>query len=239
MKVEIWSDVVCPFCYIGKRNFEKALDQFVDKDKIEIEWKSYQLDPDYVYNPEKPETEINYLSEQKGISHQETVDLLTHVTNMALKAGLNYNFDKAIVANTFNAHKIIQLAKKRGLGNKAEERFFKAFFLLGENINEIPTLEKIGAEIGLSTEEINKALSSDDTYAYEVNNDIREARQIGVRGVPFFVFDRKYAVSGAQPVDTFSQTIAKSFDEWKQKNQITPITNIAEGSSCDIDGDCK
>ena len=239
MKVEIWSDVVCPFCYIGKRNFEKALDQFVDKDKIEIEWKSYQLDPDYVYNPEKPETEINYLSEQKGISHQETVDLLTHVTNMALKAGLNYNFDKAIVANTFNAHKIIQLAKKRGLGNKAEERFFKAFFLMGENINEVSILEKIGAEIGLTTEEINKALSSDDTYAYEVNNDIREARQIGVRGVPFFVFDRKYAVSGAQPVETFSQTIAKSFDEWKQKNQFTPITNIAEGSSCDIDGNCK
>lgn len=239
MKVEIWSDVVCPFCYIGKRNFEKALDQFVDKDKIEVEWKSYQLDPDYVYNPEKPETEINYLSEQKGISHRETVALLAHVTDMALKAGLNYDFDKAIVANTFNAHKIIQVAKKRGLGNKAEERFFKAFFLMGENINEISKLEEIGAEIGLTAEEIDKALGSDDTYAYEVNNDIREARQIGVRGVPFFVFDRKYAVSGAQPVETFSQTIIKSFDEWKQKNQITPITNIAEGSSCDIGGNCK
>ena len=238
MKVEIWSDVVCPFCYIGKRHFENALVQFSDKDKIEVEWKSYQLDPDYVYNAEKPEGEIEYLSNRKGISHQETEKLLANVTNMASKAGLDYNFDKAIVANTFDAHKIIQLAKKKGMSDKAEERFFQAFFMLGENINEKSTLMKIAAEIGLTAEDTEDALMG-DTYAYEVSNDIQEARHIGVGGVPFFVFDRKYAVSGAQPVESFLQTLEKSFEEWKQKNQTSPLTNLADGNTCDIDGNCN
>lgn len=237
MKVEIWSDVACPFCYIGKRHFEKALSEFTDRDKIEIEWKSYLLDPDYVYNPEKPESEAEYIAYRKGISIDEAQQMFTGVTQMALKAGLKYDFEKMIVANTFNAHKIIQMAKSKGLGNEAEERFFKAFFVDGENLNEDETLMKLGVEIGLTAEDVNNALTA-DTYAFEVNKDIREARQIDVRGVPFFVFDRKYAVSGAQPVEVFLQSLEKSYPEWAAKNNIKPLTNLAEGNVCDTDGNC-
>lgn len=238
MKVEIWSDVACPFCYIGKRHFEKALEQFADNKQVEIEWKSYLLDPDYVYNPEKPETETEYIAKRKDISHDEARQMFASITRMASMAGLNYDFDKVIVANTTDAHKIIQFAKTKGLGDKAEERFFQAFFVKGENLNETETLMSIGQEIGLTETEASEALTS-DKYAYEVNSDIQEASQIGVRGVPFFVFDRKYAVSGAQPVATFLQTLEKSYEEWFAKNQPAQLTNLAEGNVCDIDGNCE
>ena len=238
MKVEIWSDVACPFCYIGKRHFEKALSQFTEKEHIEIEWKSYLLDPEYVYDPENPVTETEYIAARKGISQDEARQMFTSITRMASMAGLTYDFDKVIVANTFDSHKIIQLAKEKKLGDEAEERFFQAFFVNGENLNEKETLVKIALEIGLTESDVNEALTN-DKYAYEVKNDIQEASQIGVRGVPFFVFNRKYSVSGAQPVTTFTQTLEKSFAEWKEKNQLNPLINVAEGSTCDIDGNCE
>ena len=238
MKVEIWSDLACPFCYIGKRHFEKALSQFSDKKQVKIEWKSYILDPEYVYNPENPETEVDYIAGRKGISREEAQQMFASITRMASMAGLTYDFDKVKAANTLDAHKIIQLAKEKKLGDAAEERFFQAFFVNGENINEKETLVKIAREIGLTESEATEALTN-DKYAYEVNNDIREAGQIGVRGVPFFVFDRKYGVSGAQSSDTFLQTLEKSFNEWKKANPLTPIKNLAEGSTCDLDGNCN
>lgn len=237
MKVEIWSDIACPFCFIGKRHFEKALSQFADSKEIEVEWKSYLLDPDYVYNQENIETEAEYIARRKGISIAEAKKMFEGVTRMASMAGLSYDFDKVVVANTFEAHRIIQFAKKKGLGDEAEEVFFNAFFIDGENLNEKETLVKLGMAIGLSAAEVSEALTS-DTYSYEVNSDIQEASQIGVRGVPFFVFDRKYGVSGAQPVDAFTQTLEKAYGEWKENNRIVTLTNVAEGSSCDIDGNC-
>ena len=147
MKVEIWSDVACPFCYIGKRHFEKALSQFSDKEEVEVVWKSYLLDPDYAYNPENPETEAEYISKRKGISIEEARQMFTSITRMASMAGLNYDFDKVIVANTTEAHKIIQKSKERNLGNEAEERFFQAFFINGENLNLKETLINIAQEI--------------------------------------------------------------------------------------------
>ncbi len=237
MKVEIWSDIACPFCYIGKKHFEKALAQFSDKDQLEIIWKSYLLDPDYAYNPENPETEAEYISRRKGISIADAKKMFEGVTRMASMAGLNYDFDKVVVANTFEAHRIIQMAKKKGLGDTAEEVFFKSFFIDGENLNENDTLVKLGMTIGLSAAEVSEALTS-DTYSYEVNNDIREARQIGVQGVPFFVFDRKYAVSGAQPVETLLQTLEKAYNEWLIKARPSQLTSSTEGSSCNSDGNC-
>ena len=238
MKIEIWSDIACPFCYIGKRHFEKALEQFDNKEKIEIEWKSYLLDPDYVYTSENPETEAEYISRRKGISVEEARRMFTGITRMASMAGLNYDFDKVIVANTLNAHRIIQKAKEKNWGDEAEERFFRAFFVDGENLNEKDTLVEIAREIGLTETEANDALTN-DKYAYEVNSDIQEAAQIGVSGVPFFVFDRKYGVSGAQPTEVFLQTLEKSFAEWKEKNPSVEITNAAEGNACDLDGICE
>ncbi|MDP9048601.1 MAG: DsbA family oxidoreductase [Bacteroidota bacterium] len=234
MKVEIWSDVMCPFCYIGKRRFEAALEQFTHKGQIEIEWKSFQLNPDLVTDPE---ININeYLADKKGWGLEQANEMNTHVTQMAAEVGLTYNFDKAIVANSFNAHRISHLAKKHGLGVEMEEQLFKAYFTDGKNIDDRQTLIELGAQIGLNAAEIKQTLES-NTYADEVKHDIAEAQYLGIQGVPFFVMNGKYGVSGAQAVPVFAQTLEKAFDEW-QKEVEKPKLEVIEGDSCGRDGDC-
>lgn len=235
MKIEIWSDVMCPFCYIGKRNFEKALTQFAEKEKIEIVWKSFQLDasvPDIA-----TESYEEYLVKRKGLSAEQVKGMLQNVTQMAREAGLDYHFDRSVIVNSLKAHRLIQFAKTRNLGDEAEERLFHAFFTEGKSIADIDTLTQLGVEIGLDATELQVAFT-DELYAYQVNQDIQEARQIGVNGVPFFVFNRKYAISGAQPPQAFLETLRKSFDEWQKLNP-QPKLNIQQGNSCSIDGVCE
>jgi predicted DsbA family dithiol-disulfide isomerase len=210
MKIEIWSDVMCPFCYIGKRKFEAALEQFENKANVEVVWKSFQLNPDMKTDPAKNITE--YLAEIKGWSIQQAKEMNAHVTNMAKEVGLHYDFDKAIVANSFDAHRLIQLAKKHGKGDEAEEQLFKAYFTEGKNTDDHSTLIEIGISIGLNEIEVKQVLASDQ-FADDVRKDIIEAQQIGVRGVPFFVVDRKYGVSGAQPTEVFLETLTKAWAE--------------------------
>jgi len=232
MKVEIWSDVMCPFCYIGKRRFEAALEKSAHKDEIEIEWKSFQLNPDMVTNPG---ININqYLADVKGWSLEQAEEMNAHVTGMAAEAGLTYNFDKAVIANSFKAHRFTHLAKKHGLGDAAEEQLFKAYFTDGKNTDDMNTLIELGVAIGIDAAEVKQTLES-DAFAEEVRYDIYESQQLGIRGVPFFVLDRKYGVSGAQAVPVFEETIEKAFAEWKQ---ATPKLNVIEGESCGPDGNC-
>lgn len=234
MKVEIWSDVMCPFCYIGKRKFESAMKEFDNSSNIEIIWKSFQLAPDMETDPSKNIDQ--YLATHKGMSLEQAKGLNKQVSNTAAQVGLEFNFDKAIVANSFNAHRFSHLAKQHGLQNEAEERLFAAYFTEGKNTDDIPTLIQIGNEIGLDAKEVKELLEG-NKYAEEVEADIYEAHQIGVRGVPFFVFDRKYAVSGAQESQAFLSTLEKSFGEWKSTS--VPSLEITEGQSCGPDGDCK
>jgi len=234
MKIEIWSDVMCPFCYIGKRRFEDALQKSGHDKDIEIEWKSFQLNPDMKTDPT-----INidqYLADIKGFSIDHAKQLNAQVTQMAAEAGLTYNFDRAVVANSFNAHRFSHLAKKHGLGDAAEEALFKAYFTEGKNIDDTTTLIELGTAIGLNADEIKATLES-DAYAEDVKHDVAEAQQLGIRGVPFFVMNRKYGVSGAQAVPVFEETIEKAFAEWQQENP-KPSLEVIEGDSCGIDGDC-
>ncbi|SFC87676.1 protein disulfide-isomerase [Flexibacter flexilis DSM 6793] len=233
MKVEIWSDIMCPFCYIGKRNYEAAISQFAGKDQVEVVWKSFQLDPTIQPAPDK--NVYQYLAERKGMSYAESVKMHERVIAMAQSVGLEYNFDKAVIANSFDAHRLIQLAKTKGLGDAAEEKLFKAYFTEGQDFGNHEVLLTLGKAIGLTETKINEALSS-DFYAYQVKQDIQEAAQIGVNGVPFFVFDRKYAVSGAQPSQVFLEVLQKSFGDWQKTQQ--PISTLAGGEACDIDGNC-
>jgi len=235
MKVEIWSDVMCPFCYIGKRRFEDALQQFAHKDKIEVEWKSFQLNPDMKTDPT---LNINqYLADIKGWNLEYAQNMNARVTEMAAQVGLTYDFDKAVVANSFNAHRLSHLAKKHGLGEAAEEALFKAYFTDGKNIDDKATLIELGIVIGLDADEISQTLNS-DAFADAVKYDIAEARHLGIQGVPFFVMNNKYGVSGAQAVPVFAETLEKSFTEWKQENSKPQLT-IIEGESCSPDGDCR
>ena len=217
LKVEVWSDIMCPFCYIGKRHWEAALSQFGRSSEIELEWHSFQLDPTIPVNSGKQQNVFEYLAERKGISFEQSMKMHESVLQMARKSGLEFNLDKAIVANSFNAHRLIQLAKSKGLGDEAEEQFFKAYFIEGKDLGNPKIVAEVGKSIGLPESEIKDALTSDD-LAYAVNQDIQEAQSLGIRGVPFFIFNRKYAISGAQPVEMFVQTLEKSWKEWKNVN---------------------
>lgn len=234
MKAEIWSDVQCPFCYIGKRRFETALAQFPHRNDIEVVWKSFQLNPDMKTEPGKSIHE--YLAEVKGWSADHAKALNDRVTHMAREEGLHYDFDKAVVANSFDAHRLIQLAKTQGKGDQMEERLFKAYFTEGKNIADPATLLALGMETGLDKTEVQTLLQSDQ-YADKVEQDIYEARQIGVSGVPFFVFNDRYAVSGAQAPETFLGALTKAWSEWeKEKPVLKDITGTAD--SCSTNGEC-
>ena len=235
MKVEIWSDIMCPFCYIGKRRFENALQQFDNKDSIEIVWKSFQLNPAMKTEPGKNINE--YLVETKGWTLDYAKQMNAHVTKMAKEVGLHYDFDKTVVANSFDAHRLIQLAKASDKGDAMEERLFKAYFTEGKNIADGATLLQLGTETGLDPLAIQKVLNSSD-YADKVEQDIYEAQQIGVRGVPYFVLNDRYAVSGAQSGETFLGALNKAYGEWEKENPASK--NITSNDAvCTTDGECN
>lgn len=208
MKIEIWSDVMCPFCYIGKRKFEAALDSFAHKDDVEIEWKSFQLNPAMKTDPSK--STIEYLSETKGWSMEYTRTTVAYVTQMAREVGLSYDFDKAVVANSFDAHRLVQYAKTKGRGDFMEERLFKAYFTEGKNTADHSTLILLAKEAGLDEDGV-KAVLAGDAFSNEVKNDLSEADKLGITAVPCFVFNRKYAVSGAQDTRVFADTLVKAW----------------------------
>jgi protein disulfide-isomerase len=208
MKIEIWSDIMCPFCYIGKRHFEAALTQIDSTIPIEIEWKSFQLDPTIPKMTERVNV-YQYLADSKGMSFDQSKAMHENVNEMARNAGLNYNFDIATVSNSFDAHRLIQYAKTKGLGNEIEESLFARYFTNGLDMSDLNALHEIGVAIGLDEEGLKVVLES-DAFTTEISQDIQEAQRIGVRGVPFFVIDGKFAISGAQPVEVFVDAMEKA-----------------------------
>ncbi len=235
MKVEIWSDIMCPFCYIGKRKFETALGKFEGSERVEVEWHSFQLDPTMQYQPGKDL--YTYLAEMKGQTREWSINIHNQLTGTAKAVGLEYNFGKAVIANSFDAHRLIQLAKKHGLGDNVEERLFGAYFTEGVNVSDHLTLLELGVEIGLDRREVAEMLAG-DAFSDEVDKDIDEARQLGVSGVPFFVMNRKYAVAGAQSQEVFTQVLEKSFGEWSKEHLVAQFETV-EGDVCTARGDCE
>lgn len=233
MKIEIWSDVMCPFCYIGKRRFEKSLENSPLKDKIEIEWKSFLLNPTM-----QTDTSISindYLAQHKGMPVEQANALNAQVTQMAAEEGLVFNFDKSVVANSFRAHVLTHFAKQFGKQDAVEELLFQSYFTEGKNIDDIEVLKDIAKQVGVNAEVYEKAVA-EGSLDDEVKMDMHEARQIGVQGVPFFVYDRKYAVSGAQPVELFFQTLQKAYSEWQTGNTSIQIENGTDAPSCGLEG---
>jgi len=214
MKVEIWSDIMCPFCFIGKRKFENAMAQFAGKEQIELVWKSYQLQPDL-----KTDTTLNiseHLAEVKGLTKEQANKMYQQLIETAKSVGLEFNVDKIVVANTFKAQNLVHFAKAQGKQNEMEESLFKAYFTDGENVDDIAVLINLAQNAGINIDGLKKVLEN-ESFAENVRNDINEAKQIGVRGVPFFVFDRKYAVSGAQDKTVFLETLEKTVTNWRLK----------------------
>lgn len=232
LKIQIWSDIMCPFCYIGKRRIEEALTLFEHKEAVAIEWKSFQLDAGFI--PSADDNVIEHLAEkyQKNTDWAQT--MVDNMTQNAKTAGLDFHFEKAVMANSHNAHRLLHLAKKHHLANELEEAFFKAYLTDGKDLNNLNTLSELGIQVGLDADAIAQVLNS-DLYSQEVKQDILQANNIGVQGVPFFVFDNKYAVSGAQPATTFLQTLEKVWQEGKFNSKVT-LLNTTNENSCDING---
>jgi predicted DsbA family dithiol-disulfide isomerase len=230
MKIEIWSDIACPWCFIGKRRFEKALEKFEHKDQIDVQWRSYQLDPALPAHYDGTETE--YLSQMKGMPQDQVRQMFAHVTEQAAGEGLTYDFDKIVVANSFTAHRFIHLANEHGLGAEAKEALLSGHFEHGEDIGDLDYLVRTGAGLGLDGAMVREALEN-GRYADEVRADIAAARAVGVTGVPFFVLDRKYGISGAQPAELFSQALTQA---WAERSPLTVLSGSADGPACGPEG---
>ena len=226
MKIEIWSDIACPFCIIGKRQLEAALEQYPQRDEVEITWHSFELDPNAKLDFGMDIFDV--LSNKYGMSREQAIDNNDRLSMQAKSLGLEFNMDKLIPTNTFNAHRFVHLATSLRMGNKAHELLFKAYFTDGKKISDVNTLVSIGKEIGIEEDKV-VALFNGDAFAYEVRQDEQEAQNIGVKGVPFFLMDRKYAVSGAQGIPAFLEALTKIGSESSVES------TASEGATCSTD----
>ncbi|MDB5085643.1 MAG: hypothetical protein JWN30_2529 [Bacilli bacterium] len=207
MKIEIWSDFACPFCYIGKRHFEEAISQFASNEEMEVLYRSFELDPQAELNTGKSMNEL--LADKYGMSIQQAKEMNDQMTERAQTVGLTYHFDTLKPTNTFDAHRLTQLASKHGKMYEMAERLFKAYFTESKHLGDHETLVDLAAEVGLPKEEVLQMLTSTE-YTDSVRLDEQEAQSLSIQGVPFFVIDRKYAVSGAQPVEVFLDALQQA-----------------------------
>ena len=233
MKIEVWSDYVCPFCYIGKRQLEMAIKNSGYDGQIDVEFKSFLLDPTTPIDTE--ESIYTSLARKYNMSEQEVENMTKNVASRAKEVGLDYNFDDMKTANTTAAHRLAKLAAEQGKAEIYNERLMKAYFLEGEAIGRHDVLKRLAKEAELDMEAVQRVLESNQ-YEEAIEQDIYEAQQIGVRGVPFFVFNNKYGVSGAQPQGLFEQTIEQAASEAGLKKRIEVIGQ--DGTICS-DGQCE
>jgi predicted DsbA family dithiol-disulfide isomerase len=234
MRIEIWSDVVCPWCYIGKRRLETALDRTGHRNEIEIVYRSFELDPS---SPRVPvQTVAEHLGAKYGGGAEGGQQMIDRVEAVAAEEGLLFRLGEAQRANTVDAHRLMHLALAQGgpvLQATLNEQLLAAYFLRAENVADHDLLRRTAEKVGLDPERVDQVLSSQE-YADAVETDIREATALGATGVPFFVIDRKYGISGAQPVDTFVQAIEQAWSE--SHPQLEHVGQHDGGESCGPDG---
>lgn len=233
--VQIWSDIACPWCFIGKRRFETALAQFPGSGDVAVTWRSYQLDPALPEHDHR--REVDYLAESKGIARAQVEQMIGQVAEVARGEGLAYDFDSLVVANSRRAHRLLQLAGRidaedgGARKNDLKELLLSAHFEQGRNIGDVTTLAALAEEVGIAPDDAEAAALSEE-LDHAVEADIQLAREIGVQGVPFFVFNGKYGVSGAQSPDVFLQVLEKVRSE-----QGPSLITVGEsGEACGPDG---
>lgn len=208
MNVTIWSDFVCPFCYIGEAHLNKAIAELEIEEKIEIEYKSFLLNPQAEYR--EGETYFDAFAREKNIPKSQSEVMMQRVIEMAAEAGLTINYETAKNASTLDAHRVFQYAKDEGKNVHFFERLYEAHFNEGAVLSDAQTLVQLAEDIGLDGQKVERILNSSEENLDQVEREIEEAKIIGVQGVPFFVFDNKYAVSGAQPVEVFKDVLRKT-----------------------------
>jgi predicted DsbA family dithiol-disulfide isomerase len=209
MKVEIWSDVACPWCYVGKRRFEAALDGFEHRDAVEVTWRSFELDPSA---PRERDVDLaTYLAQKFGTSREEAVTMQQRVIDIGATEGIGFRPDIARSGNTFDAHRLLHLASEHGRQGELKERLMSAYHVEGEPIGDAATLERLAIEAGLPAEEVRELLAG-ERFADQVRDDERTAASFGIGGVPFFVVDRAMGASGAQSRETFAALLERGWE---------------------------
>jgi len=225
--VEIWSDIACPWCYVGKRRFEAALAGFEQRDGVRVTWRSFELDP--AAPREREHDGATHLAEKYATSRDEALAMQQRMTDVAAAEGLEFRFDRARGANTFDAHRVLHLAAAHGLQDAMKERVMRAYLGEGELVSDHAVLERLAVEVGLPAEEVRAALRG-DAFADEVREDERVAAGLGIQAVPFFVVDRRLGASGAQPPAVLLELLRQAWPEQ------AAVQVVADGEHCGIDG---
>ncbi|MEH7383389.1 DsbA family oxidoreductase [Bacillus sp. JJ1533] len=213
MKIEVWSDFVCPFCYVGKRRLEHALEHFPNRDQVEVEFKSFELDPNA--KPYSGESIHELLASKYGTSVEQAKQMNENVGQQAAEVGLDYNFDKMKHTNTFDAHRLAKYAATVGKEKEMTEILLQSYFIEGKLISDHEVLADLAESVGIERQAVLDVLKDEKNYANDVRIDESIAQQIGVTGVPFFVINQKYSISGAQPTSTFLGALQQV---WKEEN---------------------
>jgi len=210
MKIEIWSDIACPWCYIGKRRFEEALRAFPERDALDITWRSFELDPNAPVMQETPTVEL--LATKYRMPLEQAQGMMDNMTATGAADGITFRFDRSISGNTFDAHRLIHFAATKGRRAEMVERLFAAYFTDGIAMGDRDALAQLAADVGLVAGEVSAMLES-DAHAADVREDEARAQQLGISGVPFFAVDEKYGVSGAQPASVLTDAISQAWSE--------------------------
>ncbi|WP_437601274.1 DsbA family oxidoreductase [Sorangium sp. So ce590] len=234
LRVDVWSDIACPWCYVGKRRLEAALARFPRRDAVEVVWRAFELDPaaKRVQDAEVPYAER--LARKYGASVAKAEGMIRQMTEVAAADGLELHFEKVRPGNTFDAHRVLHLAAERGVQDAVKERLLRAYMTEGEAIGEPEVLARLAGEAGLDPAEVREALAG-DAFAREVRADEAEARAIGITGVPFFAIGGRYGVSGAQPAEALLGVLQRAWDEAADAPDA-PNHALAEGAACGPDG---
>lgn len=234
LTIEVWSDIVCPWCYIGKRRLEHALQEIegASEEGVEIVWRSFELDPEA--SPPPGATLAQLLASKYGMSREQTQQMQERVTEVARQEGLEFHLEQARPANTFAAHRLLHLARSLGKGAEMKERLLRAYFTEGCPVGDEKTLLALAEELGISSEEAQRAFE-DEAIGEQVRHDERRARELGIRGVPFFVINGAYGISGAQPVEIFQQVFHNILQERASSSAPDASGSVCEGGVCEGD----
>lgn len=228
LRIDVWSDIACPWCYVGKRRFEAALERFEHVSDVELHWRSFELDPSA---PKQRSSDVPYverLAKKYGATTERAQAMIDQMTETAKADGLSFRFDRIQPGNTFDAHRLVHLAAEHGLQDAMKEAFFRAYLEEGVAIGDPDAIAAVAIDTGLDADEVQGVLQS-DAYASDVRGDEQQAAQLGIRGVPFFVLDRRYAIQGAQSADTVLSVLRKAHQE------MAPL-EVIEGAACGPDG---
>jgi predicted DsbA family dithiol-disulfide isomerase len=227
MHVEIWSDIACPWCYVGKRRFEAALAAFEHRDEVRVTWRSFELDPGAPHEREGERAE--HLASKYGSSVEQARAMEEQMTATAADEGLDFDFRIARSGNTFDAHRLVHLAALHGRQDAMKERLLRGYLSEGELISDHAALERLAVEVGLDAGEVRETLAS-DRFAAEVREDERTASALGISAVPCFVIDRRFGAPGAQPPEVLARFLQQGWDA------RSPLEVVASGDACGPDG---